>query len=316
MSRIIQIPPVFVDEASSLQYDVPVKNETDQTVQFTHIRRSCTCAGATRLAAMKLAPGQETTLHFDIDLHHRMGPQQFVCYLVEASGAEWTYSLATTLYERARFAQSEAIHFGMVDPKTEEVRETQFYLHAENRQALPHRVSFRTDSDPLQVEAGLGSVDEKPDGTVVWTFPLTLRLRQPGVPGLERASVYAEVEQPGGKQIVQTNVTWNVRALYVVAPSQVYFGTIDPSAPGEVERRVVIRRTDARPLGIKGVKVSCSSVRCSIEKMSDDSTGKVLLVLNPRSMTGALWGEMTVETDHAVQPLLKIPVAALTKPAK
>jgi hypothetical protein len=312
----IQLPPMFVDDASSLQYDVPVRNETDGTVRFTQIRQSCTCAGATKLAAMELAPGQTTTLHFDIDLRQRKGPQRFVCYLVEASGVEWTYTLETTLYERARFAADGIVHFGMVDPKAEEVRETQFYLHAESLQALPQVVAFWTESDKLRVESDLALTEQQADGTAVRKVPLKLRLRAAEVPGLAQTSVIAEIDRRGQKQQVRTGVTWNVRSFYSVAPPQVYFGTIDPTSTRPVERRVVIRRTDGQPLSLKQTKTSSTCVRCSIEKSENDSVGRLLMVLEPGSINGPLWGEVTVETDHPAQPQVTIPVAVLMQVSK
>jgi hypothetical protein len=315
-SHTIRIPPIFVDDTSSLQYDVPVKNETGRPVRFTRIRQSCSCQGATKLAATELEPGQETTLHFDIDFHNRTGPQRFVCDLLEAAGAEWIYALETTLYERIRFADADYIHFGMVDPKTEEVRATQLHLHAKSLQTLPQNVSFRTDSDRLQVEQGVESIEELPDGVVVRKIPVKLRLLRPEAPGLEQATVYAEAERQGIKHQTKASVTWNVRSFYSVAPAQAYFGIVDRAAATQIERRIVIRRTDGQALSIKGIKVPYPSVRCSVEKTPEGSTGRLLLVLDPRSMSGPLWGEVTVETDHDGQPQLKIPVAALMKSSK
>jgi hypothetical protein len=309
----VRIPPVFVDETSSLRHEVLVKNDTGRPVRFTGVRQSCACAGATKLAALELEPEQETTLQFDIDLRQRKGPQHFVCYLVEANGNEWTYTLETTLYARAHFADTGMIHFGMVDPKADEVRETQFYLHAENQQALPESVSFRTDSDFLRVEVGPGIDEEQPDGTAGRRFLVRLRLRSPDAPGLSQAGVVADVERQGKKQQLQSGVTWNVRTLCSVVPSQAYFGTVDPSSPTLVERRVLIRRADGQPVAIKKIEAPCSAVRCSVEKTPDASTGRLLLVLDPKAMDGPLWGEVTVEIDHPVQRVVRIPVAALPR---
>lgn len=265
---------------------------------------------------MELTPGQATTLHLDIDLRQRKGPQRLVCYLVEEGGAEWTYELVTTLYERARFAEFGGIHFGMVDPNVQELREMNFYLHAESLEAIPRGAVFRSESGRLRVEPGLAVDEELPDGTVVRKIPLKLRLRTPAIPGLGHASVIAEVERQGLKQQVQTGVTWSVRSFYSVAPTQVYFGKIDPSSGNPIERQATIRRTDGKPLSIKAVEVSSSCVHCSVEKASDESTCMLLLVLNPESLNGPVWGEVTVETDHALQPYVKIPVGAFVVPSK
>jgi hypothetical protein len=304
-------PPLFVEESSRLECDVPVKNDTGRTVRFTRVRWTCSCTGA-QLAAMQLAPGEETTLHFDIDLRNRTGPQRFVCYVDEKGGAEWVYAVETTLYQRARFAGSGTTHFGMVDPRAEEVRETEFLLYAESAALLPQDVLFTTASDRVQVEPGPGTTEEQPDGVVARRIPLRLRLRAAEAPGLGQASVYARFERQMDKQQVQGEVTWNVRALYSVSPPQVYFGTIDPSS-APAERHVLIQRADGRPLNIQSAKVSCAGVSCQIEKTPDGSPGRLLLILDPKSITGPLAGEVVVETDHPVQPSLKIPVVALLK---
>jgi hypothetical protein len=262
---------------------------------------------------MELGPGQETTLHFDIDLRHRKGPQQFVCRLVEEGGAEWTYTLETTLYERARFAEVGSTHFGMVDPGVQEVRETHFYLCAESPQALPQEVSFRTNSDHVRVEAGPGTIETNPDGIGVRKIPVKFRLRAPTRPGLESASVYATVAWPKEKQEVLAGVDWNVRTLISISPAQAYFGMVDPTSSGRIERRVTVRRPDGRPLVVKGVKASCPQVRCSVQEPRDGPTAVLLLDLDPKEVTKPLWGEVVLETDHPVQAIVKIPVAALPK---
>ncbi len=295
---------------------MPVKNETDRSIRFKHVRPSCSCAGATRLAAMELAPGQETTLTFEVDLRHRKGPQRFLCYLVEADGSEWTYTLETTLHERARFRDADSLHFGMIDPKTEEARDTEFVLHSDSLEALPDTVSFRADSDQLRVEAGAAEVERQSDGTFVRRLPVRIRLQCPDREGLSHASIYAEFDRQGEKQRVQLGVTWNVRTLFSVSPAQAYFGTVDTSASGEIVRRVMIRRTDGKSLSIKGIKTSCPPVRCSVEKAPEGSACSLALTLDPRKMNGPLWGEVIVETDHAVQPFVKIPVAALAQQPK
>src|SRR5262249_54018910 len=127
-----------------------------------------------------------------------------------------------------------------------------------------------------------------------------------------QALVYARIERPGGKQQVETSVDWNVRTFYSVSPPQVYFGMVEPGGEA-VERRVVIRVLDRDSLLIKEAKVSCAGGRCSVEKTRQSGTGELLLVLDSGSVSGPLLGEVVVETDHPVQPTVKISLAALPK---
>jgi hypothetical protein len=311
-----QIPPFFADDRDSLEYDMPVKNETGRPLRFTHVRPSCACAGATRVDSKELAPGQETMLHFDINLRHRTGAQRFVCHLVEENGTEWTYALETTIYERARFAEVGSIHFGMVNPGVEEVRETDFYLYAENSQKLPQEVIFRTGSHYLRVETGPSSVEQKPDGMVFRKIPLKLHLHAPKTPGLQNTSVYARIFREKEKQDVQTGVDWNVRTLLTVSPAQVYFGIVDPSSSKTIERRITLQSPDGRSLAVKSVTASCPQVHCSIEGPREGSMVRLLLVLNPRAVGKPFWGEVAIETNNPLQPSIKVPIAALSKSAK
>lgn len=170
MVRVFQIPPRFVEETTRLEYDAPVKNETGRFVRFTGVQRSCSCTAA-ELGARELSPGEATTLHFDIDLRHRKGPQKFVCRLLEEGGPEWTYALETTLYERAHFAETGMTHFGMTDPNAEETRETAFFLIRSRRWGsgipLPGLTFFRPgDLGPAHAQSLRGSGGRVLSGTL------------------------------------------------------------------------------------------------------------------------------------------------------
>jgi hypothetical protein len=314
VQHIYQVPPIFVGDSLDFQYDIPVRNESDSLVRFTRIRQSCSCSAATKLAAMELEPGQETTLHFHADLRGRLGPQRYICYLVEAGGVEWTYGVETSLHERARFVPHGSIHFGMVNPRADESRELEFRLHAENERALPAKVTFRTEGEHLKVQALQDTIEEQPDGTCVRSYRLQVGLYAPQTPGLGHHLVYAEFERQGVKQKVESGVSWNVRSFYEVQPAQAYFGTVDTATSESIERQLIIRRTDGEPLTIKSVKSPSDALQWSLEKTKDDSMAKLVLVLDPKAMAGApLWGEMMIETNVAMQPLVKVSVAALTK---
>lgn len=312
-SSTVQLPPLFVGDQPALEHRIVVRNQYSQPVRFTQIRQSCSCSTATKLATMRLAPGEETTLHFHADLRSRVGPQRFVCHLVEEGGAEWTYALETTLHERARFIPVGPLHFGMVNPRAETVRDLEFRLHAESQDALPGSVTVRTDGDALRVEAGESVVEEQPDGTWVRQFAIQVRLRAPEAPGLGQQPIYAQFERNGFQEQAQMAVTWNVRSYYEVRPPQVYFGTLDPSSAKPVERRLSIRRTDGRPLAIKAVRYSCPAVQHTVEKASDPVTASLTLVLDPALVTGSFWEEMRIDTDLSEQPTIKIPIAAIIR---
>jgi hypothetical protein len=311
-----QLAPLFVDDSLELQYDFPVKNDADQTIRFTELVQGCACMGASTIDAMALAPGEETVLHFHVDLRNRTGPQRIVCRLVEAGGSNWFYAIETTLYKRAAFAENGTLHFGMVDPRAEEVRETAFLLHAENAESLPSQVALHSKSAHVRVETGEGSIETLPDHTVVRKVPLKLRLRAPDTTGLGQTIIVAEFSRAGAKKEVETGISWNVSSFYSVEPPQVFFGTVDPSSAKVVEKSVLIRRKDGEALRIKAAKTSSGSVRCSVEPTENPAVWRVMLVLDPKSMSEPVWSELVVETDYRVQPRVKIPLAALVTQSK
>jgi hypothetical protein len=310
-----RIPPLFTDQVSELHYDLPVKNEIGRFVRFVRLQPSCACASGTNLAAMELAPGQETILHFEVNLGSRSGPQRFVCRLIEDGGVEWTCEVETTLYEGARFAVRAPGHFGMVDPGAEEVRETEFLLSARSASALPGKVSFVTDKERLEIEQGPAITEQQEDGVVIRRIPLRLHLHAPRVLGFGHVSIFAHLERQGLPQQVEATADWNVRTLYTVSPAQVYFGRVDSSA-GPIERRIVIRNTQRQVVAVKGIKLDCRCVRCSVTKRADTTMAELLLVLDPTLLTKPLIAEVIVDLDDSTQPSLKIPVAALPKQAE
>lgn len=309
-----RIPSIFVEDHPNLRYDVPVKNGTGKTVRFSHIRQTCTCMGAVDLESKQLDPGQETILHFDIDVSHRKGPQRFVCFLVEEGGGEWRYELETTLYEHARFAEDGALHFGMVNPKAEEVRQTEFRLYADSTTRLPHEVVFGSNSDCLRVEAEPSSEERLPDGIVFRKIPLKIHLKAPATPGLRNVSLNAKYVAGTEKREVPTAIDWNVRTLVSITPSQAYFGTIDSSSPERIERRVTLQSPDGRALRIKKVtSAQPEQVDCRIEGPHEGTTIRLVLALKTKSLKKPLWDEVMVEMDSPLQPSVKIPIAALPK---
>lgn len=314
ITRTFHIPPIFIEDHPNLRYDVPVKNETGKTVRFSGVRQSCSCMGAVNLESKELAPGQETILHYDIDVSRRKGLQRFICHLVEEGGGEWTYELETRLYERAGFAEVGSLHFGMVNPKAEEARQTEFHLYAESAAKLPREVAFRSDSKCLRIEAEPSNDEQLPDGIIERTIPLKIHLKAPAMPGLQNVSLHANFFQGTEKREIPIGVVWNVRTLVSITPAQVYFGTIDSSSPERIERRVTLQSPDGSTLTAKRVRTSQPElVQCRIDGPHEGASILLLFVLDAKALKMPLWGEVVVEMDNPLQPSVKIPIAALLK---
>ncbi len=314
--RTFQLKPIFFGEHQTLTHEVPVLNDTTRTVKFTRIANSCSCTGNARLAQMVLEPGETTNLHFDIDLRQRKGSQRFVWHLIEDNGASWDYTIETTIHERARFSELGPVHFGLVEPNSSQDRVLDFLLSSEGNPSLSGNVIFRSSSNCLRIEAGDPHLETTSDGIVVRRVPLTIRLTAPLKPGLETATISADVPGQVAKETIHTSATWHVRSRYQIDPPQLYFGTLHPSTSTPVARSVRIRRLDGQPLTIRQVKTASRSLTWRIAKGEHISEQMLVLVLDARMLRQALWEEVSVETDNAAQPLLQIPLGALIENAR
>jgi hypothetical protein len=220
---------------------------------------------------MKLEPGESTTLHLDIDLSHRRGPQRFFCSLVEGDGNEWVYKLETMLYEHATLAGSETVHFGMVDPGTSTTRETRVLFRATKEEDLPTAVAVRSESDEIRATAGKSSITTTDDGILVRTFPVRMVLERPEKGGFSQSTVQVDYERAGMKSHLRYCVTWNVKALLTAAPAQVYFGKVDGNST-PVERRVLLQRGDGKSVRVAEVKSPHAALRSELQQQADGRT--------------------------------------------
>lgn len=311
-----KIPPIFTDETPELNREIVVRNDSKESVHFEHARLSCGCTGTSQLEKMELSSREQTLLRLRLDLRGRTGPQRFICRLFQTGGNIWRYELETTLYPRAHFGEAGAIHFGMVDPDQQVLRDTHFYLHARIEADFPPELTLHVKSDRLRAELGSPVTTQEADGTLTRSYPTRLRLRAPQLCGLATIDFQAEFEQAGRKQAVASSVSWNVRSYYGADPTELYFGSLDPGASEILVREVLVRRLDGQPLQIKSARVSNPCLRASWGVLDSKNNCSIKVVLDPKGMREALWDEITIETDVRAQPLLKIPVAAFLKPAQ
>src|SRR5688572_23205723 len=56
----IPVPPIFVDSNPTLEWTIPVLNDTSELLQFTQVRQGCACVGVAKLDEMHLRAGQQT----------------------------------------------------------------------------------------------------------------------------------------------------------------------------------------------------------------------------------------------------------------
>jgi hypothetical protein len=304
---------LFTDETPELKHDVDVRNETAVPVYIEHIQQSCGCAGSTRLAKRGLAPGEVTTLHFAIDLRNRIGPQRFVCRLIEKGGSSWSYELETTLYRRAQFSEVGAIHFGMLDPGQKAEKLTEFFLHARNEADFPDQVNFHTKSDRIRLETKPPRTIREANGIYKRGYDLVVNLLAPELPGFATADIVAELRSVSGKQVRATSLSWNVRSFYAIEPAQIFFGRINQRESSPITKVLTIRRLDSHLLAIKGIRVKNSALKAMAEPSAAVEERRLKITLDPKQLHETLWEEIHIETNVPAPPVLRVPVAALVE---
>lgn len=308
------LPPVFNDEASHLKCDIPVTNNSAQRVHFAEIRPSCGCSSAI-LSDRDLEPGQQTVLHIETAIRDRTGPEKVFCVLIDQDGNTRNYEIRTTIYSRVAFSPRE-IRFGLVDPNKETSSAAELSFFSRDLADLPaaDSLNFRC-ADELKLTVSAAPTELKnSDGVFVRKIPLAVVLVPGPGSGPATGAITVSFDWKGLKQESRLPIAWNVRNLYDISPMRAFFIASDVASE-TLERRISIRRTDNIPFVIRKLTPSCPAIECSVATGSQPLTvHEAVLQLDLKAVEKpSLCGEVSVLTDHPVQPLLKIPFAAVKR---
>jgi hypothetical protein len=311
--HFVKLRPIFVDETPILNHDITIRNDNGAPVHFISVLPKCSCTGAS-LGKTSLAPNEETTLKLQARLYGRSGIQRFVCTLVDDKGVHWTCGIETTLYTRASFSDTGALHFGLVEPGSVCTKTTDLLICSRDAAGADDRVIAVSKSDKLQVFTDTPVRDQNSDGIVTTRIPIRIQLHAPESAGVGTAAFGVKVTGRASIEILH-EATWNVRSLFTVKPRQVFFGAISGSDPN-ITRVVEIRRDDGSPIKVKSIRVPTDALKITSEPCTDGTATRLHFELNPRRVNGSLWQEVHVETEGTIQPSISIPVAYVVSQQK
>jgi|SRR5579885_2927840 len=306
------LPAIINDETSTLECVFPVENQSDKTVKFKEIHKSCSCTEA-EIDSFTLEPGSVTKLRLRTNLGTRTGLQRLTCILDEEDiGRQWVFETETTIYLRAHFPERSVVHYGMISPLSESVQTIEFRCHGRTKQELPGSITFEVGTPHVSVIAGQGSVEQNQDGIYVRKIPLKLRLNAPADAGSGSTVLTAKYNRKGKPESVTITVDWFVRPFISAHPSQVYFDTLDRTTSRSVERRVLLKQVDGKPLSIKSVTLPHEAIAYEI-KPTQDGTSLIVFSIDPSKVGEFLTGDVIVEMDNSLQQKLRLPVAVAPK---
>jgi hypothetical protein len=308
--KVERAAPLFVDEKTAIYHTFTIRNDTGRPVQFTRIQQSCACTSA-QLGKMHLEQGDQTTLGIEVRLHGRHGPQRFSCTVIDDESRNWVYDLEVTLYESGQFEGNSILHFGEVDPKSECERRVDFLLCSRNPADLDRTINFQSDLENIQLKIGNAVRSVFQDGIHVARVPINVILRAPACSGMGRTTLHARVDGLVQRDWVK-EVAWIVRPLFIIEPRQVFFGAVAPGDP-PVTRQIRIRREDGMPFNVRSIRPINDAV-AGIATISNDRAEVTMdFKIEPHLFAKTFWIEAELETDHPIQPKLRIPIACVKR---
>lgn len=306
-----RVPPTIGDDQPDMTVTVPVENTTSRRVTFERIIHSCSCVSA-EYKTNSLAPGEKTTLEVTIRLVGRSGPQRFIVSLVDVDGRTWTYTVHTTIYPRARFSVENAVlQLPSTDPAKLIDTQVTLELFGATHECLPRAANFSSNNTGLTIQAGSPIAEQIAHGVWVRRIPVQLSYKTPSVPGAYHLRLLCSFEHAAQKHELSLGMSGQVRSLYEVTPNYLFFEKDTPA--DSTSKRVIIKRTDGRPLHIATVYASNPAVRVTVEGCTDPSMRILICTLDRKHLQEPLWGQLVVNTNHDQQPELRVQYAAMPK---
>jgi hypothetical protein len=305
---VLELPPVFAEDRPTLQCAVPVRNQTPGSVKFVRVEPSCGCTTAT-LDRSELAPGEETALRIEVNLAGRSGAQYLHCRLVDADGGGWPCAVRTTVLQRFQLTP-DSVRFGSIGPNAIAERVVEVHEHAPAGSTFGPVVGWPESSNFVRVSNEGSTTGSLPCGIRFRKTTLRVRLSAGAEAGPYSTEVIAEGSPSTGNGRFRLPLTWSVPGSFEMKPPRAFFGTVKPSDK-PIERRVRLRRTDGQSFLVRRITNPSSAIEVRTEMLAQARVCDVILRLVARGVESAVWGEVTIETDHAVQPLVKVPFGAM-----
>lgn len=303
-----KLPPMLVDEYQLFSHEFDVTNPTSRPVRVLHQQPECACSVA-ELGTDLLQPGETTKLRMSRHIGPPGGTFTLGASLITdcPEMPRWRYAVELPVYERCRFIPARLV-FGTVEAGQTIGRSIQFesYGHATDT----HH-SFRGGSSDHVRLTVIGETVESPQGNgiVCRITPLRAELEPGHDVGDHTETLVLDIES-------ETTVPQTLAAAWVVCtPIQVsprggvFFGRVSEEAG--IETRTVLLRSSGVPFAIQGVKVPEGE---TIDVQYGNEATEIHAVrirLKCAEVSGAVTGEVVLETDHPKQREVKIRFAAL-----
>jgi hypothetical protein len=312
---IHNLRPVIADETPSLKVELPFVNRTRRVVRVKEVRHCCGVATA-GVAVKELQPGEETVLTLGINISGRHGDQAFNASIQSDAGDEWSYRVRTVVYDCFKVEPYNGIRFGLVDPNERASSTAHVLFYARAGEPLPDLLKFQSSCEYIKVTPGDPVDEPQPDGIICRKFPVTARLTAPAASDVTNSSIsVTSQKKEGGLEEIRVPVVWGVKRLYELAPARVFFRKAD-IADGALQKHVSVRRLDGRTFRILGVKAVHPAISASAAQSGQASEHRLSITLDSARFAETLWDEVVVTTDHPLQPVLRIPVAAFATKLK
>jgi len=304
--RSVRLPSVVVTGPAIVAHDFVVRNALDRPVHFSGVHATCGCTSA-RLTRQDLLPGEQATLHVELNLQGRRGRQLVECALHEPDGPPWRYQIETEAWPAFEFTPAQVLLGTMDVGDRRAAAVSRLVLRARVPELLPEVV--RTDV-PAALRASWG----EPLVSSVQQFveeSRELRLTLAGGTASPQPGTAARVvlRQQGTEHQLVLPVHWQIRSVYVAAPARVVFRGA-PETPARV--RVDLAHREGAAFAIRGVQRSTDWFDAQVVTGPGPRRQHAceITVVGPEPARHAV-GELRLVLEDEREPELRIPVAWL-----
>lgn len=257
---------------------------------------------------MTLNVAEETKLRLTLDLVNRTGLQRGAVTLRDDLGAEWVHLYEFMVYPRVGFvAENPQIHWSNVEPLQPLSHEVEFAAYGRKREELPSDADFRVEGGPM-VEVAEARITPETDGFWSRRFKLKISHVAPPQAGPISGAIVGKCVMNGKEEIARLAVTGFVRSLLMVTPEYLFF------AAGDGPKKVVVRRTDGKPLhcSVQPPQAGKPALRAEVLATANPAIAFVQIA-PPANLDQPFWAELHLATNHEKQASIKIPVSAFPR---
>lgn len=217
----------------------PIENRTGKKVKLGLIRASCACSGGVQVDAKSLAPGESTTMSFQLRPSQMYGAQRLRCVVQIDDDKEWNYELLAYVHRPIAFLDHGA-SFGKI-PLSTTTKPLELQYTAKTEQEFPTVTALVVHADNAKATLGtLGPVMHLPNGVYQRNQQVLVEVT-PKITGFGQIRIDARYASGTTTGEVQSNVMWQAIGPVTASPARCHFGTYS----GErITREITLTRSD------------------------------------------------------------------------